>query len=172
MLGQIHLYTGNGKGKTTAALGLAFRAAAYGYKTYIGQFMKGQVYGEIEMARSLEWLTVEQFGSNTLVHVKHPPDQKNICLAKEGLDKSMRAMHSGDYDIIVLDEICVAHYYNLIELSDILEFIKQKPDNIELILTGRYADKEINDYVDLITNMEEVKHYYNKGIESREGIEK
>ncbi len=172
MNGKIHIYTGNGKGKTTAALGLAFRAAAYGYKTYVGQFMKGQSYGELRMSKKLSWIDIEQFGDDTMIHVIHPPDNKNIDLAKNGVSKSRDAMFSDEYQIIVLDEILIAEYFNLIDIKDIISLIEEKPEHIEMILTGRYANEELYGYVDLVTEMKEIKHYYQQELLAREGIEK
>ena len=170
--GKVHIYTGNGKGKTTAALGLALRAAAYGMKTYIGQFMKGQSYGEFIMAKELPWLTIEQFGKNTFVHVKNPPKEEDVRLAKRGLKICKDVIDSKKYDIVVLDEIFVAHYYNLVSANDILDIIKARPVDMELVLTGRYAHESLIEEADLVTEMKEVKHYYKDGISSRKGIEK
>lgn len=170
--GKIHIYTGNGKGKTTAALGLALRAAAYGMKTYIGQFMKGQSYGELIMSNNLAWLTIEQFGKNTFVHVKNPPNPEDVKLARDGLRRCKEVITNSDYDIIVLDEVCVAQYFNLITTDEIIDVIKTKPSNMELILTGRYAHDSLIEIADLVTEMKEIKHYFKEGILSRKGIEK
>jgi cob(I)alamin adenosyltransferase len=171
--GYVHIYTGNGKGKTTTALGLAFRAMGHGLKTYVGQFMKGQHYGELDAARMVpSYITIEQYGKNTLIHVKNPPDPADVRMAQEGLAKAKTAMLSGRYDIIILDEITTAHYFHLISLDDMLELIKQKPEGIELIFTGRYAPNELIDAADVVTEMTEVKHYYQKNINARDGIER
>jgi cob(I)alamin adenosyltransferase len=171
--GYVHVYTGNGKGKTTAALGLAFRAMGRGLKTYIGQFMKGQHYGELDAARMVPaYITIEQYGKDTLIHVKNPPDPADVRMAQEGLGKAKAAMLSGRYDIIVLDEITTAHYFHLVSHDEILELIKQKPDGIELIFTGRYAPKKLIDAADVVTEMTEVKHYYQKDVNARDGIER
>lgn len=171
--GYVHVYTGNGKGKTTAALGLAFRAMGHGMKTYVGQFMKGQHYGELDTARIMpKYITIEQYGKDTFIHVKNPPAPEDVHMAQEGLAKAKTAMFSNKYDIIILDEITTAHYFHLVSISDMLEFIKQKPDGIELVFTGRYAPKKLIDAADLVTEMTEVKHYYQKNVEARNGIEK
>lgn len=171
--GYIHVYTGNGKGKTTAALGLAFRAMGHGLKTYIGQFMKGQHYGELDAARMVpNYITIEQYGKDTLIHVKNPPDPANIRMAQEGLVKVETAMLSNRYNIIVLDEIITAHYFHLVSLDDMLEFIKLKPVSIELVFTGRYAPQALIDTADVVTEMTEVKHYYQKNVSARDGIER
>jgi cob(I)alamin adenosyltransferase len=171
--GYVQVYTGNGKGKTTAALGLAFRAVGHGLKTYIGQFMKGQRYGELEAAKMTHpHITIEQYGRKGLIHVQKPPREEDVQMTKEGLKKGMRAMLSGKYDIVVLDEILTGCYFELISPGEILEMINRKPEGVELVLTGRYALPEIIEAADLVTDMREVKHYYQKGVVARDGIER
>jgi cob(I)alamin adenosyltransferase len=171
--GYVHVYTGNGKGKTTAALGLAFRAMGSGLKTYIGQFMKGQKYGELAAARMVpDHITIEQYGKETFVHVKFPPQPEDIRLAKEGLGKARRAMRSGKYDIVIFDEITTAHYFSLVTTEEMLDLIKNKPEGVELVFTGRYAPKELIDRADIVTEMTEVKHYYQQNVPARQGIER
>jgi len=171
--GYVQVYTGNGKGKTTAALGLALRAAGHGLRTYIGQFMKGQHYGELEAVKLAKpHITIEQYGQPGWVHVHKPPKEEDIRLAQEGLRRAREAMLSGEYDIIVLDEIATAHYFDLISLEDMLELIRSKPDNVELVFTGRYAPQELIEIADLVTEMREVKHYYQEGVSARDGIER
>ncbi|UCC39244.1 MAG: cob(I)yrinic acid a,c-diamide adenosyltransferase [Candidatus Aminicenantes bacterium] len=171
--GYIQVYTGDGKGKTTAALGLALRAVGHGLKVYIGQFLKGQLYGELSSAKKLSPdIKIEQFGRKGFVHVTKDPDEEDIKRAKRGLKKCMDAMLSQKYNIIILDEINVAVYFNLLSEKTILEFLSQKPENIELILTGRYAPTSFLKKADLVTVMKEKKHYYQKGVKAREGIEK
>ncbi|MBN1857149.1 MAG: cob(I)yrinic acid a,c-diamide adenosyltransferase [Dehalococcoidia bacterium] len=170
--GYTQVYTGNCKGKTTAALGLAFRAMGSGFKTYIGQFMKGQQYGELESARMVKpYITIEQYGRKELVHVKNPPLQQDIDMAADGLKRARAAMLSGDYAIVVFDEILTAHDFNLISVESILDLVKSKPDNVEIVFTGRYAPQEVIDAADLVTEMVEVKHYYVQGVGARKGIE-
>lgn len=170
--GYIQVYTGNGKGKTTAALGLAFRAMGCGLKTYIGQFMKGQHYSELDAAKMIPgYITIEQYGKHTFTQVTMNPDPKDIRMAKNGLTKSKKAMLSHEYNIIVLDEILTAHYFHLVTLDDILAMIKEKPEGIELVFTGRYAPKELLEAADLVTEMAEIKHYFQNGVKSRDGIE-
>jgi cob(I)alamin adenosyltransferase len=170
--GFVQVYTGNGKGKTTAALGLAFRATGCGLKTYIGQFMKGQKYSELNAARMIsEFITIEQYGKKSFTYSQDPPDPESIIMAKAGLQKARVAMLSCNYDIIVLDEINTAHFFNIVTLDEMLQFITDKPNGIELIFTGRYAPKGLIDAADLVTEMVEVKHYYKKGMTSRKGIE-
>jgi len=171
--GMVHIYTGNGKGKTTAALGLAFRAMGRGFKTYIGQFMKGVLYGELEAAKMVSpYITMEQYGDDTFIHVKYPPDEKDVQKARAGLEKAKKAMFSGEYDIVVFDEINTAHYFNLITTDEMLEIIKNKPENVEVVFTGRYAPQEVIDAADLGTEMVEIKHYYQIGVDARDGIER
>ncbi len=171
--GYIHVYTGNGKGKTTAALGLAFRAMGSGLKTYIGQFMKGQKYGELAAANKVpDYITIEQYGKETFVHVRFPPQPEDVQMAKDGLEKARRAINSGNYDIVVLDEIITAHHFSLVTVAEMLELIREKPQGIELVFTGRYAPKELIDAADIVTEMTEVKHYYQQNIAAREGIER
>jgi cob(I)alamin adenosyltransferase len=171
--GYIQIYTGNGKGKTTAALGLALRASGHGFKTFIGQFMKGQKYGELKAIEKLKpFVQVKQFGRNTFIHVTQNPDPIDVKKAEDGLDTCFKAMLSGLFDIIILDEINVALYFNLIKEKKVHEFLDKKPDNIEVILTGRYAPESLIKRADLVTEMKEIKHYYTKNILARDGIEK
>lgn len=172
-IGAIQIYTGNGKGKTTAALGLALRAAGHGMRTYIGQFLKGQEYGELRAVERLAPLiTIAQFGRSGFVHVKEPPEKEDVEKAAEGLAACREAVLSGAYDIVIFDEICVALYFHLIPLSAVLAVLDLKPRSMELVLTGRYAPPELIDRADLVTEMREVKHYYRNGIPAREGIER
>lgn len=169
---MVQIYTGDGKGKTTAAIGLAVRAAGRGLEVYIGQFMKSGVYGEHMALKKMEdKITVEQFGSGNFQFEKDPP-QEEIDKAKKGLQKIKKMMTSGNYDIVIADEICVAHHFGLLGLDEILDLIDQRPDNVELVLTGRKAPEKVIEKADLVTEMKEVKHPYRKGISARTGIEK
>ncbi len=170
--GLIQVYTGNGKGKTTAALGLAFRAAGHGLKVLVIQFMKGNInYGELESAKKLSpYLTIKQMGRETFVS-KANPDPIDMKLAKRGFSLAKKTIRNKEYDMVILDEINVAIDYGLIPLSDLLKLIDSKPETVELILTGRNAKSEIIDKADLVTEMVERKHYYDKGIKARKGIE-
>jgi cob(I)alamin adenosyltransferase len=171
--GYIQVYTGNGKGKTTAALGLALRAAGHGLRTYIGQFLKGQAYGEIAAVRRLRPLVrIEQFGRKGFVHVTENPDEEDIRRAKTGLEKCRRAMLSGRFSIVVLDEINVALHFRLLEEKEVQGLLDQKPADVELILTGRYAPPSLLRRADLVTEMKDRKHYFERGVRARRGIEK
>jgi cob(I)alamin adenosyltransferase len=171
--GYVQVYTGNGKGKTTAALGLALRAAGRGLRTYVGQFLKGQVYGELAAARKLKpYIIIEQFGRKGFVHVTENPDEDDIRRARSGLEKCRRAMLSGRFSIVVLDEINVALHFRLLEEKDVLGLIERKPAGVELVLTGRYAPPSILRRADLVTEMKDKKHYYAHGVRARTGIEK
>lgn len=171
--GHIQVYTGDGKGKTTAALGLALRAAGYRYKVYIGQFLKGQMYGELISAKKLSpYITIEQFGRKGFIHVIKDPDEEDIKRAKRGLKKCLDAMLSRKYRIVILDEINVAVDLNLLKEEEVHGFLDQKPEDVEIILTGRYAPTSFIKRADLVTEMKGKKHYYKKGVRAREGIEK
>jgi cob(I)alamin adenosyltransferase len=169
--GYIQVYTGKGKGKTTAALGLTFRALGHGLKIYIGQFMKGQPYGELTSAKQFKnQLTIEQFGQPTFVHVEKAT-QKDIQLANDGLQRTEQLMLSENYDIIIMDEINVAIYFKLVSVSDVLQVLGKKPSHVEIICTGRNAPDELLERADLVTEMKEIKHYFNNGIAARKGFE-
>ena len=173
MTGYIQVYTGNGKGKTTAALGLALRAAGRGLKTYIAQFLKGQPTGEIEAAKRLAPLIrIEQFGREGFITVKDGPDDEDVLRAKAGLARALEAMLSGDYRIVVLDEINTAVHFKILPEKDVLDFLDRRPAGIDLVLTGRYAPASFIDRADLVTEMKEIKHYFDRGVKAREGIEK
>jgi len=170
--GFIQIYTGNGKGKSTAAIGQAVRAAGSGFKTYIAQFMKEYPYSELISLKNLsQWITIEQFGGDDFVYKKELPGKEELDKAEQGLQNAKEKMLSNEYDIIILDEAIVAIYFKLIETNDLIKFIKAKPKNVELILTGRYCPEELIDLADLVTEMKEVKHYYQNGVTSRRGIE-
>jgi cob(I)alamin adenosyltransferase len=171
--GYVQVYTGNGKGKTTAALGLALRAAGHGLRTYIGQFLKGQAYGELVAARKLgPWITIEQFGRKGFVHVTDNPDEEDIRRARAGLEKCRQAMLSGRFTIVILDEINVALHFRLLGEEKIHAFLDGRPAQVEVVLTGRYAPASLLRRADLVTEMKDKKHYYARGVRARRGIEK
>ena len=170
--GFVQIYTGNGKGKSTAAIGQAVRAAGFGLKTFIAQFMKEYPYNELNSLKYLsEWITIEQFGGDDFVYKKELPGKDELEKASNGLQTARNKMLSGEYDLVILDEAIVGIYFKLIETKELIEFIKAKPENVELILTGRYCPEELIELAELVTEMKEVKHYYQKGITSRKGIE-
>lgn len=170
MKGYIQLYTGNGKGKTTAALGLALRAAGAGLKVFIGQFVKGMPYAELDALKSFApQISVRQFGRDCfIVHKQQPED---ILLARAGLEEVAGIIARNEYDLLILDEVCIALYYKLINEKELVDILLSRPENTEVVLTGRYATQTLIDFADLVTEMKEVKHYYNNGIEARKGIE-
>jgi cob(I)alamin adenosyltransferase len=173
MTGYVQVYTGNGKGKTTAALGLAFRAAGHGFKTYIAQFLKGQPSGELEAAKKLAPLIrIEQFGREGFITVKESPDDEDISRAGAGLARALEAMLSGEYGIVVLDEVNPAVHFKILPEKDVLDFIEKRPATVELVLTGRYAPASFVERADLVTEMTGIKHYLDRGVKAREGIEK
>ncbi len=170
--GYIHIYTGNGKGKTTAALGLALRAAGNGLKTFGIRFMQNYPYSELRSVQCLNrWITLRQCGDDAFVLQKHPPDVRDLEAAQEGLKVAREAMLSGEYSLVILDEVCVAIYFKLLKTEELLSFMSQKPEKVELVLTGRYCPQELIEKADLVTEMREIKHYYQKGIIARKGIE-
>jgi len=171
--GLIQVYTGNGKGKTTAALGLCFRAAGHGYRSYVIQFMKGQiVYGELNSAKMTNGLiSIEQMGRPDFVS-KENPERIDIEMAQEALRLAEKVIKSNEYDIVVLDEVNVAADFKLIDIDEVLRILREKPENVEVVLTGRYAPQEFLDIADLVSEVREVKHYYTRGIDARDGIER
>ncbi len=170
MKGYIQVYTGDGKGKTTAALGLAIRAAGAGLKVFIAQFIKMGEYSEIKaLKRFADLITIEQFGLGRFI--KDKPSPAYIEAAQKGLAKVKSIMSSGEYIVIILEEVNVAVKRNLISVQDLLDTIDAKPKDVELVLTGRDADPKIIEKANLVTEMKEVKHYYKQGVPARLGIE-
>ncbi len=169
--GYIQVYTGNGKGKTTAALGLSLRAAGAGLKVFIAQFIKKRRCSEhdIIQERFSDLITVKQFGAGLIL--KRATTQSDIIAAQKGLAEIRNTIESNEYDIVILDEVNVAVHYNLISLADLLDIMEKKPEGIELVITGRYADEKVIEKADLVTEMREIKHYKKKEIKSRSGIE-
>ena len=168
--GYTQIYTGNGKGKTTAAFGLALRASGHGKKIFIGQFVKGMKYGELESIKKFsDTITLKQFGRDCFI--ENDPEPEDIKVAREGWDLVNTILKENSVDILILDEIAIAIYYKLISADEVAEFIKRKPAEMELILTGRYMPEELFELADLVTEMKEIKHYYKKGVQAREGIE-
>jgi cob(I)alamin adenosyltransferase len=172
-LGLVQVYTGNGKGKTTAALGIALRAAGHRLRVLMVQFLKGGIaYGELAGAKRLApYLKIVPMGRECFVNKKNP-DPVDVRWARKGWELAKRSVRSGKYAIVILDEINVAVEYGLVTVKELSALIQSKPVEVELILTGRYARPEIMRRADLVTEMKEKKHYYRKGIESRVGIER
>ena len=168
--GYIHVYTGNGKGKTTSAIGLGIRASGAGYKVYMLQFMKGRKYSELVTIDKIKNFSYSQHGRDEFVNKKNP-EQIDIDLAKEGFDHAKKLVKSEKYDMIILDEINVAVDFNLIKLNDVLDLVETKPKGLELVLTGRYANKEFVKIADYVTEMLEIKHPYQQGVEARKGCD-
>ena len=164
--GQIQIYTGNGKGKTTAALGLSLRAVCAGKKVYFGQFIKGMEYSELKAANYLPNFEIHQFGRNCFIF--NDPAKEDILAAGKGVGDVLK---NKSYDIVVLDELNVAIYYKLFSTEEVIRILEERAENIEVIITGRYAPQELIDMADLVTEMKEIKHYYRKGIQARKGIE-
>jgi cob(I)alamin adenosyltransferase len=169
--GCIQIYTGDGKGKTTAALGLALRASGRGMRTYIGQFMKGQQYGELDALRDHPCITIEQYGDPRCIR-REEVTPEHVAQAHQGLERARTAMLSGAYDIVVLDEVNVAIWFGVLSVEEVLAFLDERPECVEMILTGRRAPQVLIDRADLVTEMREVKHYYARGVTAREGIER
>jgi len=171
MRGYIHVYTGNGKGKTTAALGLAIRAAGAGLQVYMAQFVKYGNYSEIKgLDRFSDLITVEQFGCGRFI--KGRPSGEDVAAARQGLNKVKTILAAGKHAVVILDEASVAVSLNLFSEKELLEIIDRRPDNVEIIITGRGATSAIIEAADLVTEMQEIKHYFKKGVAARIGIEK
>ena len=169
--GYVQVYTGDGKGKTTAAFGLALRAAGYGLRVFIAQFVKGGQYSEIKAMEKLkDNITVKQYGRGFFIRKK--PGDEDVKAAEVGLTEIKELSASGKYDLVILDEINIAVYFKLLSVEDILDLIDLKPDDVELVLTGRRVDPKVIERADLVTEMREIKHYYKNGVVARKGIEK
>jgi len=168
-LGLIQIYTGDGKGKTTAALGLAMRAAGHNLKIAIIHFMKIWNYGEVKSLKKLG-IDLFRYGTKELIDPKNPSpidfEEANKALLKAG-----KLMEKGDYDILILDEINVAIDFNLIPLRKVVDLLDKKPDNLELVLTGRNCPEELIERADLVSVIDEIKHPFQKGLKVRKGIE-
>lgn len=176
--GYIHLYTGNGKGKTTAALGITLRAAGNGFNVAVGQFIKSKniQYSEIKALELINAagapfgeIIVRQFGRGCCIHGE--ATQADYDGAREGLEQIKEWIHSGKWDVVILDEINVALHLKLLSTENIVDLLKNKPTTVEVILTGRNAPQELIDLADVVTEMKEIKHYYTKGVISRAGID-
>jgi cob(I)alamin adenosyltransferase len=168
--GLVQIYTGDGKGKTTAALGLALRASGHGLKIFLAQFAKGMDYGELHALKAFSTtITVRQYGRRCFIHGK--PEQEDIDMARRGWQEVRDIVAAGGHDIVIIDELGIALYYELVALSEVEALIRTRPPTCELIITGRKVPPELFDLADLVTEMREIKHYYQAGIEARPGIE-
>jgi cob(I)alamin adenosyltransferase len=168
--GLIQVYTGDGKGKTTAALGLALRAAGRNMKILIVQFMKKWDYGELHSVKLIPNITLETFGTKEFIY-KGKTKKIDYEEAEKAFSFGIEGMQSGDYDMIIFDELNIALYYELLDLKEVIQKIKGKPDNVEVVITGRRAHQKIIEIADLVIEMKEIKHPYQKGVEARKGIE-
>ncbi len=169
--GLIQVYTGEGKGKSTCAFGLALRAVGQGFQVYIIQFLKGQDTGELRAAQRLApELTLQGFGRPVLVNLKNPAPE-DLALAREALDLARQGIAAGDHDLVILDEINVALAYNLVPLEEVMDIMRQRPPWVEVVLTGRAAPAELIAAADLVTEMVPRKHYWEAGVKARRGIE-
>lgn len=169
--GYVQIYTGNGKGKTTASLGLAIRSAGAGLKVWLGQFLKNGDFSEVKALQKFkEQITHTQFGMPGFIFGK--PSEEDIKQAREGYNSALKALQSGNFDVVILDEINTAYSINLLDINDIKKLCNSKPEHVELVLTGRGADDELFELADLVTEMREIKHYFKDGVKARIGIEK
>ena len=169
--GYVQVYTGNGKGKTTAALGLAVRAAGAGLRVFIAQFIKSRRCSEHKgLERFEDLITVKQYGKGFLLGKK--PGAADIRAARRGFDAASRVLEERQYDVLILDEANVAVHYGLLTADDLLSLVKMKPKDMEIVITGRYADHRVMDAADLVTEMKEIRHYWRTGEKARRGIEK
>ena len=166
---MIQVYTGNGKGKTTAAFGQAIRAVGAGLKVFIGQFVKGKDYSEVTALKKIKNIKIEQFGRDCFI--KSEPKKKDIALARSGLERVRKIISLRIYDMVILDEINVALRLKLLKLEDVISLIKNTSQKTELVLTGRYAHPKILKIADLVSEIKDKKHYYKKGQKARKGIE-
>ena len=163
------MYTGNGKGKTTAAIGLAVRAAGAGKAVFIAQYVKGMHYSELDALKRFPEIELRQYGLDCFIINK--PTQKDIDAARVGLGEVAKIIAENKFDVLILDEICIALHYHLFEEQEVLNLLKAKPTEMEIVLTGRYAPEALYEIADLVTEMKEIKHYYNEGVAARKGIE-
>lgn len=168
--GYIQVYTGNGKGKTTASLGVCLRAIAHGMKVFYAQFIKDGSSGEFEVLKQFDSFTHKAYGRGRFI--KGKPEKDDIEMAQKGLKECADAASSGEYGLIVLDEVSPALNSKLFTLQDLLRILSKKDAKTEIILTGRDAPPELLDIADLATEMKELKHYWQKGVPARKGIEK
>ena len=170
--GYIQIYTGDRKGKTTAALGLAMRAAGAGLKVFLGEFIKEMEYGEIGIIRErFPEINAELFGIEAGCVIGREVTDEDIRAAEEGLAKAKAVLMSGDYNVVILDELTIPVNLGLLQEDAVLDLMDSKPEHVELIITGRDATENMIAHADLVSEMKEIKHYYRQGVLSRKGIE-
>jgi cob(I)alamin adenosyltransferase len=167
--GYVHIYTGNGKGKTTAALGMSLRCVCAGKRVFFGQFIKAWEYSELKAGDFLPNFEIVQFGNGCFIG--REPEEEDYTAARKGLARCDEILQSGDHDLVVLDEVNVALSYGLFEVEEVIGVLERRDPGVEVVLTGRYAPQELIDIADLVTEMREIKHYYHEGIGARKGIE-
>ncbi|MGM9804457.1 MAG: cob(I)yrinic acid a,c-diamide adenosyltransferase [Muribaculaceae bacterium] len=166
----VRVYTGNGQGKTTAAFGVVVRALCAGMRVYVGQFVKDEAYNEARLTEHFDNVEIEQLGDGCFLFRAPCAHDREVALA--ALHKAAELMHGGNYDLVVLDELCIALHYKLLTIDEVLQALQQRCPKTEVIITGRYAPQQLIDYADLVTEMLEVKHYYiTKGVTSRNGFD-
>lgn len=170
MKGKIHVYTGNEKGKTTSAIGLSIRAIGAGFKVFFGQFNKSGKYSEIKTLKKLDNIVIKQYGLGSFI--RNEASKEDIEAARRGLEEIGDILKSGEYQLVVMDEANIAIYYKLFSVEELLSVLKNKAEEVEVVITGRYADQRLIEEADLVTRMEEVKHYYQQDVPARLGIEK
>ncbi|MCP4673779.1 MAG: cob(I)yrinic acid a,c-diamide adenosyltransferase [Desulfobacula sp.] len=171
MKGYIQIYTGNGKGKTTAALGVTMRTIGAGGKVFIGQFLKSGDYSEMNILKKFkDQVTVEHYGLGRFV--KGSPTQEDIDAGKDGYNRVAQIIEKGEHGLVIIDEGNVAVKYNIFSEQDLLNMFKKKPDHVELIVTGRGATRKVMEKADLVVEMKAIKHYFQQGVKARVGIEK
>jgi cob(I)alamin adenosyltransferase len=170
MKGLIQIYTGNGKGKTTAALGLALRAAGRDKRILIVQFMKKWDYGELHSIKNIPQITIKTFGTKDFVY-KGKAKEIDFQEARRAFTEGVEGAFSGVYDIVIFDELNVVLDFALLEIEEVINFLKSKPEGVEIIITGRNAPAELIELADLVTEMQEIKHPFQKGVNARIGIE-
>ncbi len=169
--GYLHVYTGNGKGKTTAAIGLAIRALGAGFKVFLGQFLKSGEYSEIKTLHKFEPnIQIRQFGKGCFIRGR--PSSQDYRGARKGWNICLDALYSKEFDLLIFDELNLAIYFQLLDKAEVIRVLKNRPSQVEVVVTGRYAPEELIDVADLVTEMREIKHYYKKGVVARIGIEK
>ncbi|MFP4248051.1 MAG: cob(I)yrinic acid a,c-diamide adenosyltransferase [Armatimonadota bacterium] len=167
--GYVQVYTGDGKGKTTAAFGLALRAAGAGLRVFIAQFVKGMEYSELRALERFDEIEVRRYGRDCFI--QREPEPADVEAARAGLSEARKELASGEWDVVIFDEANIATYFELFSVDELLAVIAQKPDDVELVITGRRADPRVIEVADLVTEMREVKHYYEQGVPCRRGIE-